>query len=151
MIDMAALEKENQMPREQIAKERVKNSLLQEKINLLINQKYAAPSKKISADQLGFFNEAEELNSDNDNDNDNEIDVVTKTTTVKSHERKTRPHIITASKPKQLIEKSIASPGLLAYIAVQKYADALPLYRQSEMLKRIGNTLDRTNLANWTG
>ena len=29
MIDMAALEKENQTLREQIAKERVKNSLLQ--------------------------------------------------------------------------------------------------------------------------
>jgi transposase len=37
----------------------------------------------------------------------------------------------------------------LAYIAIQKYADALPLYRQSEMFKRIGIELDRTNLANW--
>lgn len=58
-------------------------------------------------------------------------------------------HIVTADKPKQPIEKSIASPGLLAYVAVQKYADALPLYRQSEMFKRIGITLDRTNLATW--
>lgn len=40
-------------------------------------------------------------------------------------------HIVTASKPKETIEKSIASPGLLAHIAVQKYCDALPLYRQS--------------------
>ena len=58
-------------------------------------------------------------------------------------------HIVTADKPKQPIEKSIASPGLLACIAVQKYADALPLYRQSEMFKRIGIELDRTNMANW--
>ena len=58
-------------------------------------------------------------------------------------------HVVTASKPKQPIEKSIASPGLLAFVAVQKYADALPLYRQSEMFKRAGITLDRTNLANW--
>lgn len=58
-------------------------------------------------------------------------------------------HIVTAGKPKQPIEKSIASPSLLAYIAVQKYADALPLYRQSEMFKRIGIALDRTNMANW--
>ena len=43
----------------------------------------------------------------------------------------------------------MASPGLLAYIAVQKYCDALPLYRQSEILKRAGFELDRTNLANW--
>ncbi|WP_185236428.1 IS66 family transposase [Teredinibacter franksiae] len=58
-------------------------------------------------------------------------------------------HIVTASKPKQPIEKSIASPSLLSYIATQKYADALPLYRQSEMFKRIGIKLDRTNMANW--
>ena len=58
-------------------------------------------------------------------------------------------HIVTASKPKQAIEKSIASPSLLSYIATQKYADALPLYRQSEMFKRIGIELSRTNMANW--
>lgn len=58
-------------------------------------------------------------------------------------------HIVTASKPKQAIEKSIASAGLLAFIATQKYCDALPLYRQSEMFNRIGIKLDRTNLANW--
>lgn len=58
-------------------------------------------------------------------------------------------YIATASKPKQPIEKSIASPGLLAHIAIQKYADALPLYRQSEIFKRAGIELDRTNLANW--
>lgn len=38
-------------------------------------------------------------------------------------------HIITAKKPHQAIEKSIASAGLLAFIATQKYCDALPLYR----------------------
>lgn len=58
-------------------------------------------------------------------------------------------HIVTAKKPNQAIEKSIASAGLLAFIATQKYCDALPLYRQSEMFKRIGIELDRTNLANW--
>ncbi len=58
-------------------------------------------------------------------------------------------HIVTAKKPKQAIEKSIASAGLLAYIATQKYCDALPLYRQSEIFKRAGIELDRTNLANW--
>ncbi len=59
--------------------------------------------------------------------------------------------MVTATKPKQPIEKSIASAGLLAFVATQKYADALPLYRQSEMFKRIGVALDRINLANWTG
>ena len=58
-------------------------------------------------------------------------------------------HVVTAEKPQQPIEKSIASPGLLAYIATQKYADALPLYRQTELFKRIGIEIDRTNMANW--
>ena len=56
-------------------------------------------------------------------------------------------YIAMASKPKQPIEKSLASPGLLAFVATQKYCDALPLYRQSEIFKRI--ELDRSNLANW--
>jgi len=58
-------------------------------------------------------------------------------------------HIITAQKPAQPIEKSIASPGLLAFIATQKYVDALPLYRQVESFKRIGIELDRSTLADW--
>jgi transposase len=57
--------------------------------------------------------------------------------------------LITASKPAQPIEKSIASPGLLASVATQKYVDALPLYRQTEIFKRIRIELDRTTLANW--
>lgn len=55
----------------------------------------------------------------------------------------------TAAKPKQAIEKSQASAGLLAYIAVGKYADSLPLYRQSTILGRFGIEMNRTTLANW--
>lgn len=58
-------------------------------------------------------------------------------------------YVVTAKKPKQPIEKSIASPGLLAYIATNKYCDALPLYRQTELFKRIGIEFNRTQLANW--
>ena len=57
--------------------------------------------------------------------------------------------IKTAPKPKQPIEKSQASAGLLAYIAVGKYADSLPLYRQSQILKRFDIQMSRTTLANW--
>ncbi len=57
--------------------------------------------------------------------------------------------IKTATKPPQAIEKSMASAGLLAYIATAKYADALPLYRQSNILSRFGIDLDRTTMANW--
>ena len=54
-----------------------------------------------------------------------------------------------ATKPKQPIEKSQASAGLLSYIAVSKYADSLPLYRQSSILSRFGIEMNRTTLANW--
>lgn len=58
-------------------------------------------------------------------------------------------HIATAKKPPQPIEKSFASPSLLAHIILSKYADALPLYRQATMFKRLGVELDVTTLANW--
>lgn len=55
----------------------------------------------------------------------------------------------TAPLPPQPIPKSQASPGLLAHIAVSKYVDALPLYRQVEMWRRVGVDLDRSTFANW--
>jgi len=57
--------------------------------------------------------------------------------------------IKTAKLPAQVIPKSLASPGLLAHIAVSKYQDALPLYRQETILRRIGVDLSRATLANW--
>ena len=60
---------------------------------------------------------------------------------------KTGVHI--AAMPPQPIPKSVASPSLLAYVAVSKYADALPLYRQEKMLERIGVDLSRATLASW--
>lgn len=57
--------------------------------------------------------------------------------------------IRTAGGAAQPIPKSLASPGLLAHITVSKYQDALPLYRQEAILKRIGVDLPRATLANW--
>jgi transposase len=57
--------------------------------------------------------------------------------------------IKTAALPAQAIPKSLASPGLLAHVAVSKYQDALPLYRQETILRRIGVDLSRATLANW--
>jgi transposase len=57
--------------------------------------------------------------------------------------------IKTAALPKQPIPKSMASPGLLAHIAISKYQDALPLYRQETILRRIGVDIPRVTLANW--
>ena len=57
--------------------------------------------------------------------------------------------IKTAALPKQPIPKSMASPGLLAHIAISKYQDALPLYRQETILRRIGVDIPRVTMANW--
>jgi transposase len=51
--------------------------------------------------------------------------------------------------PPQPIPKSNASAGLLAHVAVAKYQDALPLYRQEQVLKRAGVELGRNTLAGW--
>lgn len=49
----------------------------------------------------------------------------------------------------QLIPKSIATEGLLAHIAVSKFADSLPLYRQQKIFGRLGVDLSRATMANW--
>ncbi|MDH3640041.1 MAG: IS66 family transposase, partial [Gammaproteobacteria bacterium] len=57
--------------------------------------------------------------------------------------------IKTAPMPNQPIPKSRVSPGLLAFVVINKFADALPLYRQEQIFQRIGIELSRANLANW--
>ena len=89
------------------------------------------------------------------NDSHEQLDIIPAKIKVIKHLRKKyacpccESYVVTAKKPKLPIEKSIASPGLLAYVAVNKYCDHLPLYRQVEMFRRIGISMDRTNLANW--
>lgn len=61
----------------------------------------------------------------------------------------TKSQIITASKPAQPIPGSVASPQALAAVVTAKYCDALPLYRQEDILKRGGLSISRTTLANW--
>jgi transposase len=55
----------------------------------------------------------------------------------------------TAKKPAALIEKSIASAGLLAHIAVSKFCDYLPLYRQEQIFRRLGLDLSRQTMSVW--
>src|SRR5471032_3154001 len=49
------------------------------------------------------------------------------------------------------IARGMAGPGLLAHVLVAKYADHLPLYRQSQIYEREGVELDRSTLADWVG
>lgn len=44
--------------------------------------------------------------------------------------------IVTAKMPKQPIDKGIAGPGLIADVAISKFCDHQPLYRQTEIKKR---------------
>ena len=59
--------------------------------------------------------------------------------------------IVQASGPSRPIERGIAGPGLLAHVLVAKFADHLPLYRQSVIYAREGVELDRALLASWVG
>jgi transposase len=51
--------------------------------------------------------------------------------------------------PPQPIPKSMASAGLLAHVLVSKYADHLPLYRQSEMWSRLDIDISRATMSGW--
>lgn len=53
--------------------------------------------------------------------------------------------------PSRPMARGLAGPGLLAHVLVGKYADHLPLYRQSEIYAREGVDLDRSTLADWVG
>ena len=180
---------------------------LQEQINLLIAKRFGRSSEKLSADQLGLFNEAEatapadpepeaivsvpahqrvrpgrkplpealpridvihELPAEericaHDGEGlveigeeiSEQLDIIPAQVRVLRHVRKKYacPHcqmgVKTAALPPQPLQKSMASPGLLAHIAVAKYQDALPLHRQEHILKRIGIDLPRATLAAW--
>ena len=49
------------------------------------------------------------------------------------------------------IEKGRPGPGLLANVLVSKYADHLPLYRQSGIYAREGVEISRNTMADWVG
>ena len=53
--------------------------------------------------------------------------------------------------PSRPIDRGLPGPGLLAHVLVGKYADHLPLYRQSEIYARDGVELERSTLADWVG
>jgi transposase len=59
--------------------------------------------------------------------------------------------VVEAPAPSRPIERGIAGPGLLAHVLVSKFADHLPLYRQSEIYARQGVEIERSTLAGWVG
>jgi transposase len=59
--------------------------------------------------------------------------------------------IVQAPAPGRPINRGLAGPGLLAQVLVSKYADHLPLYRQSANYAREGVELPHSTRAEWVG
>ena len=59
--------------------------------------------------------------------------------------------IVQAPAPAHLIEGALPTEALIAHVLVSKYADHLPLYRQSQIYARSGIDLHRSTLAGWAG
>jgi transposase len=59
--------------------------------------------------------------------------------------------VVQAPAPARLIEGGLPTERLVAHVAVAKYADHCPLYRQAQILARQGIAIDRATLAFWVG
>jgi len=82
-----------------------------------------------------------------------QLDIIPATVRVIEHIRKKyackacENTVKTAPRPNVLLPKSIASANTMAFIITSKYADGLPLYRLSEILKRYHIDLPRQTLS----
>ncbi|MEZ5276506.1 MAG: IS66 family transposase [Opitutaceae bacterium] len=61
---------------------------------------------------------------------------------------RSRPPVV-APAPKRAIEGGFASAGLIAHVAVSKYVDHLPLYRQQRMFERWSAPISRQSMSDW--
>ena len=59
--------------------------------------------------------------------------------------------ITAAPAPPAIIDGGMAAPGLLAWVAISKFADHLPLYRLEQIAARQGVPLARSTMAEWVG
>jgi transposase len=56
---------------------------------------------------------------------------------------------LVAAAPPRVVPGGYASAGLLAWIAISKYVDHLPLYRLEQMSSRWGATISRRTMCDW--
>ncbi len=59
--------------------------------------------------------------------------------------------VVQAPAPAHLVTGGLPTEATIAHVLVSKYADHLPLYRQSQILARNGLDLHRAVLADWVG
>jgi transposase len=84
-----------------------------------------------------------------------QLDVIPAQIYVKRHRRfkyackPCQENVMIAPVQRQSIPKTLGAPGLLAHVAVMKFDDHLPLYRQSEIWARLGVELSRATLSSW--
>lgn len=57
--------------------------------------------------------------------------------------------VVMAALPSRPIEKGIPGPGLLAHVAISKFLDHQPLYRQKQQFKRQGVDISDSTLGDW--
>jgi transposase len=67
----------------------------------------------------------------------------------KAENRPGATRLVQAGRPSRAIQRSIADPGLLALIIIDKFIDALPLNRQLERFKRHGIQMPYSTIADW--
>lgn len=59
--------------------------------------------------------------------------------------------VVQAPAPDRPIDGGMATEAMVVHVVVSKFCDSLPLYRQAQMFKRQGITLDRSTLGAWVG
>jgi transposase len=89
-------------------------------------------------------------------ENADQLEYVPATVVVLQHVRPTyacpnecEGEVVTADVPFKPIPKGLPGPGLLAKVAVNKYADHLPLYRQEEIFQRERIEIARSTMCDW--
>jgi len=68
---------------------------------------------------------------------------------IKVYAEKNGDKIVRAPHPKEMLDKSIATPSLTAAIINAKYTNAVPLYRQEKEFERNDVNISRQVMANW--
>jgi transposase len=59
--------------------------------------------------------------------------------------------LLQAPAPERVLAGGLATPGLVAHVLVSRYADHLPLYRQSQIFDWHGLAISRSTLSDWVG
>lgn len=57
----------------------------------------------------------------------------------------------TAELPPEVLPRSLATPSLVARIAIEKHLDGMPLHRLEDAWRRDGVTIDRGTMSRWLG